>query len=735
MRMRRFGYFLILFLSINSIIKAQTIDHWEAVVLAENNWKYFQGVSEPPTGWITLNFNDSLWNEGPGGFGYGDNDDGTIISNTSSVYLRIKFTINDLAQLEKAILLADYDDSYIAYLNGKEISRSGIVGSRPPYNQFADTQHEASLYQGIYPDEIIFTKTTIEAEFVAGENVLAIQVHNINATSSDLSSNFFLTVGLNVNTNQYQPVPNWFREPLDFESSNLPIIKIDTDGKAIPDEPKINATMGIIDNGPGNVNHIDDPFNDYDGNIGIEIRGSSSRSFPKKQYAVELWTSAGIDTSASILGLPAEEDWVLSAPYSDKSLIRNVLTYKLGADLGCYAPRTRLFELYLNNIYKGVYVLTEKIKRDKNRVDISKLTPDENSGDDLTGGYIVKLDKYDGATEGLGWDSPFLPTNYGKPIHYQYHYPKEDEITTEQSNYIESYVTNFEKALNGPYFTDQQAGYKEFINVESFIDFSIINEISRNVDGYRLSTFLYKDKESKDGKLYLGPLWDYNLAFGNANYCEGGSTTGWAWDFNDICNGDTWQIPFWWAKLLRDPNYVVQLQNRWSALRNGPFSNDEIMAYIDSLVTVLDMPQQRNFTKWPILDEYIWPNNYVGNTYANEINYLKNWISARLAWLDTSIARLEVITGLEAGANAKNQILIYPNPNDGKFHIRLNEAISSDLDISLYDKLGRMIRNERLTTGQAEDGLLNIGHLPGGIYFVKISDHKKIIHTEKIVVY
>lgn len=735
--MRRFGYFLILQFFLISTLKAQNpIDHWGAVVLAENNWKYFSGTSEPPGEWINSSFDDEVWNGGPGGFGYGDNDDGTIIGSTSSVYLRIKFTISNLSQIEKAVFLADYDDAYVAYLNGVEIARSGISGNRPAYNQFADSQHEASLYQGLYPVETIFSSTEIEEWFLTGENVLAVQVHNINATSSDLSSNFYLNVGLNVNTTLYQPVPGWFRPPLDFETSNLPVVKIDTEGREIVDEPKINAAMGIIDNGPGNLNHINDPFNDYDGRIGIEIRGSSSQMFPKKQYAVELWTAAGQDTSASILGLPEEEDWILYAPYSDKSLIRNVLTYKLGSDMGWYAPRTRLCEFYLNNQYKGVYVLTEKIKRDKNRVDISTLNPHENSGDDLTGGYIVKLDKYDGATEGLGWDSPFYPPNKAnnQVVHFQYHYPKEDEITSEQRFYIENYITEFESALKGPYFRDSQGGYRDFIHIESFIDFAIINELSRNVDGYRLSTFLYKDKNSKDDKLYIGPIWDFNLAFGNADYCEGGSTTGWAWDFNNICNGDFWLIPFWWKRFLRDPEYVIQFQNRWTELRNGLYSNETIMNYIDSLVSVLDEPQQRNFNKWPILSEYIWPNNYVGNTYSNEVTYLKSWISDRLSWLDFNIAGLEVITDLEDDLTVKYAISIYPNPNNGKFHIHFNHNIESDLDFSLHDNLGKIIFHRKLTFNEINDHFINSGQLSAGIYFVKISDNLKLIHAGKIVI-
>jgi hypothetical protein len=434
--------------------------------------------------------------------------------------------------------------------------------------------------------------------------------------------------------------------------------------------------------------------------------------------------------------MPEEEDWILSAPYSDKSLIRNVLTYKLGADLGWYAPRTRLCELYLNEQYQGVYVLTEKIKQDKNRIDVSKLNVDENDGDNVTGGYIVKLDKTDGATLALGWDSPYPPANRASNnavIHFQFHYPKEDVITPQQSSYIEGAITDFEKALISPNFLDSRTGYRNYINVKSFIDFSIVNELSRNVDGYRLSTFLYKDKDSKDDQIYIGPLWDFNLAFGNADYCDGGITTGWAWDFNTICNGDYWMIPFWWKRFLRDPEYVLQLQNRWTELRSGLYSIETMMSYIDSVVTVLEEPQERNFTRWPILSEWVWPNNYVGNSYPNEINYLKNWITSRLAWLDTHIASLEVVTGLE-DIEPERPISIYPNPNDGNFHVYLNQPSNADLDLSLFDNLGRIVYRQKLQSGLDSDHFLSTKLRSGGIYFMRITSKDKLVLSEKIVV-
>ncbi len=179
----------------------------------------------------------------------------------------------------------------------------------------------------------------------------------------------------------------------DITSSNLPIIVIKTDSQEIVDESRIKANMGIINNGEGMINHITDPYNDYSGKISIEIRGSTSQSFLKKSYGFETQYESGENRNVSLINLPEENDWILYAPYSDKTLIRNILAYRLARELGHYAPRTKLCELIVNGEYRGVYVLIEKIKRDKNRVDISELNPDEISGDDVSGGYILKIDK------------------------------------------------------------------------------------------------------------------------------------------------------------------------------------------------------------------------------------------------------------------------------------------------------------------------------------------------------
>ena len=243
-----------------------------------------------------------------------------------------------------------------------------------------------------------------------------------------------------------------------FSSSNLPIIVIDTHGQVIPNEPKIEADMGIINNGPGVRNYITDPFNHYNGKIGIEIRGSSAQTFPKKQYAIETRDSTGNNLNVSLLGMPEENDWILYAPYSDKSLIRNVLAYKMSNDIGRYTSRTSFCEVVLNGDYIGLYVLMEKIKRDRNRVKIKKMLPTYTSGDLLTGGYIIKIDKMEGSNI-QGWYSNFPPyPGAWQQIYYQYHYPDPDEIVPEQESYIQNFIYQFEYIMDQGTYTDPFSG-------------------------------------------------------------------------------------------------------------------------------------------------------------------------------------------------------------------------------------------------------------------------------------
>ena len=714
-KIRTKGLKLLASLLVVSVILSQ--DHWETAVYAADEWAYLIPESELPSDWNTIGFDDSGWSTGPGGFGYGDEDDGTEIEPALSVYMRRNFTVTNMDDLISAFLHADYDDGFVAYLNGTEIGRSnnlGDPGTFVPYDVTTSTDHEAQLYWGGYPEAYTLDSQQLASLLTAGENVLAVQAHNVGITSSDMSSNFFLSFGIADESTYYGSPPDWFESPFVFNESNLPIVVIDTDGQEILDDPRIVVHMGIIDNDSA-INNIDDPFNGYDGQISIEIRGSSSQMFPKKQYALETQDIDGENLNVSILGMPEENDWILHAPYSDKSLLRNFLAYELARDMGRYASRTRFCELVINGDYKGLYIFMEKIKRDNNRVDISKLNPDETTGDDLTGGYIVKVDKWDGENNDGWWSASPLPEYDG--TWYQYHYPKPDDIVDEQKDYINNYITDFELLLASEAYNDPDAGYYDQVNLESFIDVSLMSEISKNVDAYRLSAYMYKDKDSEDGRLTMGPIWDYNLAFGNADYYDGWDPAGWQLDVE--LGGDPFKIPFWWYRIWDDETFRDAFNQRWQELRQTVFSEEYIMNIIDSTIAVIDEAQVRNFQRWPILDEYVWPNAYVGGSYENEIEYLTDWITARLNWMDEQTM----------SADDDPQIILsyrlepaYPNPFNPTTTIQFSIPQTEFVTVKVYNIVGHEITtliNDKLFTGNYSIKW-NGRHQPSGLYFVQI---------------
>ena len=412
----------------------------------------------------------------------------------------------------------------------------------------------------------------------------------------------------------------------------LPQVIITTNGVQIVDEPKIDAQMKISLN--------DEEL--FNGNIAIEIRGKSSQMFPKKQYGFETRDEENEDMDVPLLDMPEEEDWILQAPYSDKSLIRNALIYDISREIGRYASRVKFVELTLNDVNDGVYVFMEKLKRDKNRIDINKLKTSEINGEDLTGGYIIKIDKpddqYNSINSFVSEHSPYDPSG-NNSVRFLYDTPDEEDITSEQKEYISNYVKDFENALAGENFTDPVQGYDAYIDSDDFIDFFLLNELSNNVDGFRISTWIVKDKNEK---MRMGPIWDFNLAFGNADYCSGGESNVWAYKLNERCPGGFWPIPFWWERLLQDPAYVLKLKARWTELRGTAFSNSAMTKMIDNYEMILRSSGsvKRNFERWPVLGTYVWPNNYIGSDYSDEINFIRNWISERLSWLDSNIASL-----------------------------------------------------------------------------------------------
>lgn len=505
-----------------------------------------------------------------------------------------------------------------------------------------------------------------------------------------------------------------------FLSSNLPIVLINTNNQSIPDEPKIQASMKIIDNGLGNINYVSDPPNAYNNLIGIEQRGSSSGGFPQKSYGFETRNINGTVIDTIVLGMPEESDWILYAPYDDKTCMRNILTYDLANKMGHYASRTKQCELVLNGQYQGIYTVMEKIKRDSGRVSIAKLNTIDISGDELTGGYIVKIDKTTGNSNS-GWTSNYSST-VGSAINFLYHYPSQNNIVPQQSAYIQAYVDSFETAINGANFTDPLIGYRKYTVPETFIDFLILNEISKNVDGYRLSTYLHKEKDSKGGKLRMGPMWDFNLAWWNADYCDGNVSTGWAFDFGNVCSGDGWQIPTWWGKFMQDPWFQDELKCRWTTLRQGMLSEDSLFHFIDSVALYINQAKDRHFEQWPILGVYTWPNpSPLATDYPGEINALKNWIQQRVQWMDANIP------GTCHLGISENKVLsncsAFPNPFEDELTVQFFSTQAGNCTITLQDMNGRNVGDslqENMHYGSNSIDLNFHSELPSGFYFVRI---------------
>jgi len=731
---RFFGFSLLLTICdlfpVQQLQAQPVVDHWETVVYDSMIWRY-RNNADPGVGWNTSTFDDQNWLQGQGGVGYGDNDDRTEISASLSVFLRKKFIITNREKIKDAILHVDYDDGFVAYLNGVEIARANMGNQATvTYSQASAGLHEALLYQGQAPDGFPLTAQQLNL-LVAGENTLAVQVHNESISSSDLSSNVFFSVGIEDETISYLSTPTWFAAPVSLESSNLPIISITTNGLSISDESRIVVDMGIIDNGAGNRNHRFDEFNNYNGKISIETRGESSQGlFPKKSYRIETQDALGNNQNVSLLGMPEENDWILYAPYTDKTLMRDVLTYKMGNDMGRYSPRTRFVELVLNGYYQGIYVLIEKIKVDKNRVAIASLNPVDLSGEELTGGYLLRVDKLD-ANDYPGWQaSPDPPLAGANLITFQYHDPNGEDLMPVQQNYIKKYMTEFQSSLTISGFENSETGYRHYLDVPAAIDFILVNEIGKNVDGYSFSTYLYKEKDKQNqlGKLVMGPLWDFNLAFGNVNYSNNAqSAPGWMWS-------DQHRM-FWFRRMMQDTYFANRMKCRWQELRDGFLSNENLASAIDSIANVLEEAQVRNYERWPILGTYVWPNQFVGASYQEEINFLKQWTIDRLEWMDSNMpGNCSVITAVEH-VNTSDRISIFPNPFSHTTTIRMHDE--SDVNqLLIQDMMGKEVfvqsfsGNEFVWNGTVSSGL----SAPAGMYVVSIFRQGKVVAREKVIV-
>jgi CotH kinase protein len=353
-------------------------------------------------------------------------------------------------------------------------------------------------------------------------------------------------------------------------AAELPVVRIDA-ARAIPDEPKVAARLRM----PG-----------YRGRIGIERRGQSSQQFPKRSYAVEL------RRDAALLGMPADDDWVLYAPYNDKTLMRNVVAYATARAIGRYAARTRFVEVRLNGRYHGVYVLMERLEL----------------GDDRVAGEA--LYEFTFPFQAQSKSPSFLTPVRRRPIVWED--PERSDLSAARARALARPVRAAERALYG------SGSWRRRIDAASAVDFALLNELFKNEDGFHASTYM----ALVGGRLHLGPIWDFDISMGNSDYGPSRRLEGWMLAHRD-----------WAERLYRDRAFRVAMARRWRELRAAGLRR-AVLATVERSRRELRGAAGRNFRRWPVLDRRIWPNPVARGSYRAEVRFLRSWLSRRISWLD-----------------------------------------------------------------------------------------------------
>jgi hypothetical protein len=444
-------------------------------------------------------------------------------------------------------------------------------------------------------------------------------------------------------------------------SSGLPIIVIDTFGRSINQnlDPRVTCNFTVIDTEPGSGRATLLSRPDFQGRAGLEGRGQTSWGFPKKPYNVEIRDEYDQDLDVSLLGMPADSDWILFNPYNDKTFLNDFLSYELFEKMGHYQVRRRFCEVFLNGTrpdlsadpsqkvgnsgdYVGIFVLLERIKIGNDRVDIQGPQTGD-LGDPITGGYIWKKDK---ASPGdVVFTTPSQTSTDPGAESLKYHDPKPEDMTPAQRAWLTNHLIAFETVLYGPNWRDPVNGYAKWIDMHSWVDHHWIVEFTKQIDGYRLSDFMHIPR---GGRLHFGPIWDWNLSIGNADYLDGGHYAGFYYPLISAMQH------MYLRRLVGDgtagsgdPDFRQQTIDRWGELRVGVFHTNNVIARINELTNYLHEAQARDFARWPRLGVELWPNPNPptdGNwdvdftkptTYAGIIEQMKKWIIGRYAWIDS----------------------------------------------------------------------------------------------------
>jgi hypothetical protein len=429
--------------------------------------------------------------------------------------------------------------------------------------------------------------------------------------------------------------------------SNLPIIILDNfdSGSVTTGSTPQSGFLNLLEpNELGRTDLVGIPSDAH--RMGFKRRGSSTMNDPKGNYRIEFrQEGTDEDLNVELLGLSKHTEWILFAPYRfDRSLVRIPFIHQLSLDIGQYAPRSVFVEVFLSTAngrvgesdYQGVYVLQERISRDKDRVDIDRLDSEDISEPEVSGGYILSIDRRDSGESGFrsALGHPEDPAIAGPQPWFNFIYPKEKNILPQQKDYIKGYIDDFEAALYGQQFRNPVNGYANWIDVASFIDHHILVTFTKDPDALRLSTFFHKPRNEP---LKMGPIWDFDRTMGCDSDGRSSNPVGW-----DPPN-ETAQffIYDWWGRLFQDPDFYQAWIDRWQTLRVNEMSKESLLNLVDTLASQVSETQDRNFDRWP-------ENRPNGGSFSSlagwngEIGHLQGWLERRADWIDSQFPSVPI---------------------------------------------------------------------------------------------
>ena len=380
-------------------------------------------------------------------------------------------------------------------------------------------------------------------------------------------------------------------------------------------EDEVNSRVYIISNNGTKL--LEDEA------TGVRGRGNASWGFPKKPYRLKF------SKKRSPLGAPAKaKKWTLISNYGDKTLMRNILAFEVSRRMGmAYTPFCQPVDVILNGEYRGCYQLCDQIEVAPNRVDIPEMSATDTSGENLSGGYLIEIDAY-------AYGEPSMFTSHrGTPVTIKS--PDDEKIVSEQSTYIKSLFNTMESAVFSSNFTDASNGYRKYLDLDSFLRFFLDGELAGNTDTY-WSVYMYKKRN--DGKLYTGPIWDYDLAFDNDYRTYPiNNLSGYIYNTNGSVASESVRDMVT-RIVIEDEAAHQRLVALWDeACKKRGIEEASLLKYVADTKALLYESQQLNFKRWKILDQYVHQNHQALGSYDAEVKTVDDYIKGRITKLDELI--------------------------------------------------------------------------------------------------